>query len=78
MSVAIGLYLLERQDTPAPDEWARCVVAAGSEKEARQVANQGCRSEGYVWTDGHLVLSKFLGAAAEDVSGVVIYSRDKD
>ena len=78
MSVSIRLYLLERQDTPSPDEWARCVVAAGSEGEARQLANQRCRSEGYVWTDGHLVNAKLLGDATEDVSGVIIYSRDKE
>ena len=75
-SIKIGLYLLERNDTPMPDEWGRCVVAACSEKAARELANQESKAEGYVWTDGHLVDCTHLGSALDGIDGVIIFSRD--
>lgn len=77
-SINIKLFLLSRNDTPMPDEWARCVVAASSESGARELANNESRAEGYVWNDGKLVEARLLGDAAEDVSGVVLFSRERD
>lgn len=74
--IAINLYLLERRDVPQPDEFARCVVAGSSEKDARQIANQGAKAEGYLWTDGYRVSAKLLGSAAEDVQGIILFSKD--
>lgn len=75
-SISIGIWLLERTETPMPDEWGRCVVAAPSESNARQLANEESSAEGYVWSDGHKVSAEYIGEAADGVSGVIIFSRD--
>jgi hypothetical protein len=77
-SINIKLFLLSRNDTPMPDEWAKCVVAASTEAGARELANNESRSEGYVWNDGQLVNSKLLGDATDEISGVVLFSRERD
>ena len=76
-SIKIKLYLLERIETPGPDEYSKCVVAAASEKSARQIANNDSKAEGYVWTDGHMVNGTEIGDAADDVEGVVLWSREE-
>ena len=76
-SIKIRLYLLERIETPGPDEYSKSVVAAASEKSARQIANNDSKSEGYIWTDGHLVTAKEIGDAADDVEGVVLWSKEE-
>jgi hypothetical protein len=75
-SIAVHLYLLSRVDIPNHDEWSKCVVAAEDEKSARELANQESRSEGYIWTDGSLVEAKVLGHADDDVSGIILFSRE--
>lgn len=75
-SLQIKLFLLERTATAYPDEWAKVVVAAVSEKVARELANQESKSEGYVWTDGSLVEAKELGVAIDGVDGVVLFSKE--
>jgi hypothetical protein len=77
-SITISLYLLERNDTPQPDEWARCVVAASTEPGARELANQDSGAEGYVWSDGRLVEATLLGEAADGVEGVILFARERD
>ena len=69
--LSISLWLLERQDSPGPDESTKVVVAASTEKEARQIVNSASEAEGYIWTDGHLVRADRLGEAAEDIHGII-------
>ena len=76
MSIQIGIYLLERAEEPYPDEWGKVIVAAATEKAARELANQESGAEGYVWTDGTKTSAKFIGPAAEDVHGILLASRD--
>lgn len=75
-SIAINLYLLERSDTPSPDEWGKVVVAASTEKAARELANQESKAEGYVWSDGQLVSARLIGVAEDGVEGVILGARD--
>lgn len=75
-SIKIGLYLLKRTETPYPDEWGACVVAAATEQEAREIANHESKAEGYLWTDGGRVSASYLGDAADDVSGIVLITKD--
>ena len=77
-SIRIGLYFLERSDTPQPDEWTKCVVAAATESQARELANQQSGTEGYVWSDGRLVASTVLGEAAEGIDGVICFTKERD
>ena len=75
-SIEIKLFLLTRTETPHPDEWAACIVAAKDEAAAREQANQDApQVEGYVWTDGHKVHASFLGMASDGVSGVILGSK---
>lgn len=71
-SLQVKIFLLSRNDTAHPDEWAKVVVAATTEDMARQIANQESKSEGYVWTDGALVDAKEIGLAGDNVEGGVI------
>jgi len=75
-SVEIYLYLLERQDSTIIDDNTRCIVAAPSEKAAREQANAESGMEGYVWTDGQTVNAKELGVANEGVSGVLMFAKE--
>jgi hypothetical protein len=75
---AARVYLLERNDTPQPDEWTKCVVAASNENGARTVANEQSKSEGYIWSDGRLVTATTLGKGINGVDGVICFSREKD
>jgi len=74
-SIQIKLYLLERSDTPMAGEISKMIVAGRNEDSARQVANSESDSEGYVWTDGHLVSAKCIGIAT-DAEGVVLASKE--
>ena len=71
-SIEIGIWLLERTETAGPDEWAKCVVAAATETEARQLANEESKAEGYVWTNGSLASVRKIGVADEGIQGVVL------
>jgi hypothetical protein len=76
-TIQVKIYQLRRIMTPQPDEWSSCVVAAGSEKEAREIANQESKAEGYVWTDGGLVESVEVGIANDGVYGLLIATREQ-
>jgi len=75
-SIRICLFHLKRIETPGPDEWKECVVAAASEKSARQIANNESKAEGYIWTDGSLVTATEIGVANDEVDGVIIPSEE--
>ena len=75
-SISINIYLLERTETSHPDAWAKVVVAAATESQARQIANAESGAEGYVWTDGNLVQAKLLGVAGLDVHGVILSAKE--
>ncbi len=75
-SITVYLFQLERQDSPGPDEATKIIVAAPSEKAARESANSEGGSEGYIWTDGTLVLAKKIGIAEDGVSGVICVSKE--
>lgn len=75
-TLRINLYLLERDQAVGPDEYSRMVVAAASEKAAREIANQESKAEGYVWSDGTITSVKLLGVAEDGVEGVVVATRE--
>jgi hypothetical protein len=75
-TLEVKIYLLTRINTPGPDEYTAGVVAAVSEKQARELANQESKAEGYIWTDGGLTEAKELGVANDGVSGVLLWSRE--
>jgi hypothetical protein len=75
-SIIIKLYLLERSENVLPDENVKCLVAARTEKAARELANSEAGSEGYVWTDGTLVRSRELGEANDGIDGVLILAKE--
>jgi hypothetical protein len=76
-SITIKLFHLKRQDTMYQDEYTQCIVAAATEKEARELANRDSEAEGYVWTDGMQVEAKELSDSAHDgVAGIQIWSRE--
>jgi len=77
-SIQLKIYLLERNDTPVAGEVSKMVVVGRTEKAARETANAESGSEGYVWTDGHLVSAKELGIAnnSEEVTGIILEARE--
>jgi hypothetical protein len=76
-TISIKLFLLTRNESVVGDEYSSCVVAAGSEKEARELANNESNDEGYVWTDGTLVDAQELSPTSnEGVEGIVLWSRE--
>ena len=70
-SIEIFIYKLVRNETLVADEWAGCIVAAPSERQAREIANGESGGEGYVWTDGGAVNAECVGIAYEGVQGVI-------
>jgi len=74
--LTVKLFLLTRTESVMPDEYAACVVAGISEKAARETANSDSGSEGYAWTDSARAEAKELGEAGDDVSGVVLWSKE--
>jgi hypothetical protein len=75
-SLVVNLYLLERDQSTGPDEYSRMVVAACTEKQAREIANQESKAEGYVWSDGTITSVKIIGSAEDGVNGVVIATKE--
>ena len=71
-SIEINIYLLERTETAIFGEWAKCIVAAASEQQARQIANEAASAEGYVWTDGALTQIRRIGVAEDGIQGVIL------
>ena len=77
-SINIKLFVLKRQNMMHQDEYSQCVVAAATEKEARELANKESQAEGFVWTDGSQVDAQELASVAHDgVSGIVMWSREE-
>ena len=58
------------------DEIGKCVVAAATEKEARDVANAESSAEGYIWTDGALANCVQIGVANSGIAGLILASKD--
>ena len=75
-SIEVYLYLLERTDTAYGDEWSKCIVAATSEKRAREIANEEAKADGYVWTDGSLVSAKRIGVADDEIQGIQLFATE--
>lgn len=75
-SLEVGLWLLERIESVGPDEWAKVVVAAASEKGAREIANFEAKAEGYIWTNGALTSSRKIGIAEDGVDGLILGSKE--
>ena len=78
-SIEIYLWLLERTETADPGQMAKCLVAASTEHQARQIANEDANGmdpsvAGYVWTDGALVASRRLGVADDEIQGVIFWA----
>lgn len=73
-SMDLYLYILERAETAATGEWAKCIVAAKTEEEARQIANEECGAEGYIWNDGFSTNAKKIGIADDGVQGVLMHA----
>jgi hypothetical protein len=59
-----------------PDEYSACVVAASTEKNARELANENCGAEGYTWLDSARVEAKNLGVAGDDTAGIILWSKE--
>lgn len=77
-TLEIYLYLLERTSEPAADEWRKCIVAAPSQKAARERANYDSGSEGYIWTDDSQATCTEIGTANEGAESIIFYSRDEN
>lgn len=77
-TLTINLYILKREDTVYAGEWASCVVASRTETNARQMANEAAKAEGYVWTDGHLTTCQKIGVADDGIAGVVLHSTENE
>lgn len=77
-SIELKLYLLSLNYEPMPDELGSLVVAAPTESEARGIANQESKNEGYVWTDGQRTTCRLLGVADRDVDQGIIHPRPDD
>ena len=72
----VFIWQLERMEKLHADEVGKCIVAAATEKEARDVANSESNAEGYIWTDGALANCTRIGIADENVSGLLLASKD--
>ena len=72
----VYIWQLERGEKLHADEIGKCIVAAASEKEARQVANSESGTEGYLWTDGALANCIQIGVANDGISGLLLSSKD--
>jgi len=75
-TLTVKLFLLTRTESAAGDEYSACVVAAISEKAAREIANGESGSEGYVWIDSSRVEAKELGVAGDEAAGIILWSKE--
>lgn len=75
-SIELYIFLLERNETPAHGEWAKCLVAATSEKAAGEIANEASEAEGYVWNDGARTSIRRIGIADDGVQGLIMQTKD--
>lgn len=71
-TIQVKLFRLSRNDSPMSGDPTRTVVAAATEKQARETANQETGAEGYIWTDGSLVSCEEIGIAHDGFSGVLV------
>lgn len=81
-TLTVNLYLLFRTEAVMPGEYSACVVAAATEKNAREMANEYSGSiesgEGYPWTDSARTEAKNLGVASDETAGIVLWSKEQD
>jgi len=75
-TLTVCLYLLTRTESVMADEYSACLVTASSEKNARELANENCGSEGYIWTDSARTEAKNIGVASDDASGILLWSKE--
>jgi hypothetical protein len=68
------IFLLEKTDSADADQWAKVVVAASDEKQARLVTNMDSKADGYVWTDGYLASARKIGMAYSGVHGILLWA----
>lgn len=73
-TIQVKLWRLSRNDSPMTGEATRVVVAAATEKQAREAANQET-TEGYIFTDGALTTCEELGLANDGITGVQVIER---
>lgn len=75
-TIQIEIWMLERSSKINPNEASKVIVAAPNEDQARQIANEAAGTEGYVWNDGSVVQSTFLGQAADGVYGLLLAAKE--
>jgi hypothetical protein len=75
-AASLGIFKLERQDTPMAGEYTACITVCPSERGARELANREASADGFVWTDGHLVAATRLGDATVDTASVVLWTKE--
>lgn len=72
-----SLFLLEKTDSADADQWARVIVSAVDEKQARLIVNNDSQPDGrkaFIWTDGYLASARKIGVSAEGIHGVVLWA----
>lgn len=72
-----SIFLLEKTDSADADQWARVVVSAKDEKEARTIVNNDSQPDGrkaFIWTDGYLASARKIGMSAPAIHGVVLWA----
>jgi hypothetical protein len=71
------LWKLTKENQMISTDTCDFIVAAPTEKSAREMANQNAGSEGYAWLDGSLVVATRLGTAEDGVYGVILRSSEE-
>lgn len=75
--IQIKLWLLQREEAPMIDEFSTFIIAAATEKEAREIANSECGGEDYIWTDGTKTACYLVASQVEDgFEGVLAKTRE--
>lgn len=75
--VQVYIWKLSKENQMIATDTCDMVVAAPSEKAARELANGDAGSEGYVWLDGSLVNARKLGTAEDGVYGIILRSSEE-
>lgn len=73
----VYIWHLRRENNMVLNQVCDVVVAATSEKEARQIANENSREEGYIWTDTGIVAARRLGVAEDDIQGIIVQASER-
>lgn len=73
----IYIWRLSKENQLISTDLCDMIVAAATEKGARELANQRSKSEGYVWTDPSLVTATKIGLAEEGIHGIILCSAEE-